>query len=98
MIEGQTGDLLVATNLNRRGVQGRVIVRCMNLANQPVRLKAGSTKSPFTGMEEGQVEDQYLTDCEVSDTEPSSEPGENNVPEHLEQLYVANMGSCEELV
>ena len=49
-------------------------------------------------MEEEQVEDQYLTDCEVSDTEPSSEPGENNVPEHLEQLYVANMGSCEELV
>ena len=57
MIEGQTGDLLVATSLNRPGVQGRVIARCMSIANQPVRLKVGAAKGPYTGVEEGQVED-----------------------------------------
>ena len=62
IIEEHTDGPPVATSLNRPGIQGRVIARCLNLTNQPMRLKAGATIGSFTGVEEKQVDDlQPLT-------------------------------------
>ena len=65
-IEGQTNGLPIATSLNRPGVYGKLVARCLNLTNQTMKLKAGTTTGTFTGVEEKQVEDlQPLTPCKV---------------------------------
>ena len=48
VIEGQTDGLPIATSLNRQGVRGKMVARCLNLTNQPMMLKAGTTIGTFT--------------------------------------------------
>ena len=45
-----------------------MIANCINLTNQPMRLKAGFITGIFTGVRRRQVVDlQLLTHCKVSD-------------------------------
>ena len=94
MIEGQTDGLPIATSLNCPGVRGKMVVRHLDLTNQPMMLKAGTTIDTFTRVEEEQVEDlQLLTPCEVKDI---STTRMTEVPDHLAKLYKTAMNGCEE--
>ena len=94
VIEGQTDGLPVATSLNRPGVRGKMVARCLNLTNQPMTLKAGATIGTFTGVEEEQVEDlQPLTPCEVQDVGTTQM---TEVPDHLAELYETARNSCKD--
>ena len=94
VIEGQADGLPIATSLNRPGVHGKMVARCLNLTNQPMTLRAGATIGTFTGVEEAQVEDlQPLAPCEVKDINLTRMA---EVPEHLEELYEAAKGGCKE--
>ena len=94
VIERQTDGLPVATSLNRPGVRGKMVARCLNLTNQPMTLKAGATIGTFTGVEEEQVEDlQPLTPCEVQDVGTTQM---TEVPDHLAELYETARNSCKD--
>ena len=58
MIEGCDHQLPVACSLNRLGIQGRVLVRCVNPGLQPLELKAGQIVGSYAAVEEGDVHDQ----------------------------------------
>ena len=97
VIEGQKDGLPVAASLNRPGVQGRTVTRCLNLTDQPMRLKAGTTIGTFTGVEEKQVEGLQPLSTEKEETSPvTSMTKGNGVSEHLVKLYEAAKSGCEE--
>ena len=97
VIEGRKDGLPVAASLNRPGVQGRTVTRCLNLTDQPTRLKAGTTIGTFTGVEEKQVEDLQPLTVDKEETSPVTSMTEGNrVPEHLVKLYEAAKSGCEE--
>ena len=60
VIEGQIDGLSVVTSLNRFGVYGKVVVRCLNVIGQFIRFKVGIIIGIFIGVEERQVEDFQL--------------------------------------
>ena len=51
IIEGETEGVLLAASLNRPDRAGRVMVRCLNITNQPLTLAAGTTVGTYTGVE-----------------------------------------------
>ena len=84
----------IATSLNRPGVRGKMVARCLNLTNQSMTLKAGATIGTFTVVEEEQVEDlQPLTPCEVQDISATQVM---EVPDHLPELYETARNGCED--
>ena len=42
MVEGQGDEVLVAASLNQPDQKGRILLRCINLSDQPVKLRAGA--------------------------------------------------------
>ena len=71
-----------------------MVARCLNLTNQPMMLKAGTTIGTFTGVEKEQVEDfQPLTLCEVKYIGTTQV---TEVPDQLAELYEAAKSGCEE--
>ena len=51
VIEGEAEGMLLAASLNRPDRAGRVMVRCLNVTNQPLTLAAGITVGTYTGVE-----------------------------------------------
>ena len=55
LIEGCDHQLPVACSLNRPGIQGRVLVRCVNPGLHPLELKAGQIIGSYMAVEEEDV-------------------------------------------
>ena len=73
IIEGETKGAILAASLNQPDRAGRVMVRCLNLTNQPVTLAAGITVGTYTGVE-GQ------------DVSTTTEGSDDRIPMPLEEL------------
>ena len=41
-MEGQNEGVLIAASLNQPDEKGRILLRCLNLSDQPVKLTAGA--------------------------------------------------------
>ena len=42
IVEGQNEGVLIAASLNQPDEKGRILLRCLNLSDQPVKLAAGA--------------------------------------------------------
>ena len=96
LVEGREGGPLVAASISRPDTDGRLLLRCMNLTNQPLCVNAGSVVGSFVGVDEADVEDPagvqigsmgQATECLVGT--------ENEVPEHLKALFEAARVNCQ---
>ena len=90
LIEGRTDGLCLATSVNQPDSQGKVMVRCLNLASQPFRVKAGTVVRVYTS----------ITEKDISEAEPldgSLEQNEADLPPHLVDLYMQAKKNCIDL-
>ena len=90
LIEGRTDGLCLATSVNQPNSQGKVMVRCLNPANQPSRVKAGTVVGVYTS----------ITEKDISEAEPldgSLEQNEADLPPHLVDLYMQAKKNCIDL-
>ena len=88
LIEGRTDGLCLATSVNQPDPQGKVMVRCLNPANQPLRVKAGTVVGVYTS----------IAEKDISEAEPldgSPVPDEARLPHHLVDLYRQAKGNCD---
>lgn len=60
LMEGQPGNLPIASSLYQPGESVQIVPRCINPTEQHLTLKVGSTIATFTGVEVDQVEDRRL--------------------------------------
>lgn len=62
VVEATQEPLLLAASLDQPPVQGhqkgRLVLRCLNLMDQPIQLNAGTVIGTYTGVEEGNIEEQ----------------------------------------
>lgn len=71
-----------------------IVVRCRNLAEQPIKLTAGSTASTFTEVEATRVDDR-LFEAKEAGPEADRKPAHREVvPGHLRGLYETAKESC----
>ena len=88
LIEGKTDGLLLASSLNCPDSHGKVMIRCMNPASQPLQIRAGTTVGTYTAVdrtdvsEEGQEQGMSDLDSKV------------DLPEHLKELYSKARQNC----
>ena len=105
MIESCDHQLPVACSLNRSGIQGRVLVRCVNPGLQPLELKAGQIIGSYTAVKEDNVQDQaWLRNGEVPREKPLDSVGiaeyaavssGQDVPDHLLKLHKQAVAGCQ---
>ena len=51
-MEGCLDGLMLAMSLNQPRLKGSVVIRCLNLMDQPLFLQAGITVGKYTGVED----------------------------------------------
>ena len=87
LIEGKADGLCLATSVNRPDHQGRVMVRCLNPAGQPLQVKAGTTLGIYTSIEEDDINEAEL---------PGECPAQHEagLPTHLTSLYTRAKENC----
>ena len=89
LIEGKTDGLCLATSVNRPDHQGRVMVRCLNPAGQPLQVRAGTTVGIYTSIEE-----KDITEAELPEESP--EQHEIGLPTHMTSLYARARENCQD--
>ena len=89
LIEGKTDNLLLATSLNCPDPDGRVVVRCINPASQPLKVKAGTTIGVYTAVEGTDIS------TDSKQTRETAMRQEVDVPEHLRELYDQAKRNCD---
>ena len=87
LIEGRKDGLCLATNVNHPDYQGKVMVRCLNPASQPLQMKAGTTIGVYTSIDEQDVSQAELPG------ERSTQHGAG-LPPHLADLYSQAKRNC----
>ena len=87
LIKGRTDGLCLATSANRPDHQGRVMVRCLNPAGQPLQVKAGTTVGVYTS-----IEDKDISEAEL----PGEQPDQYGIglPDHLTSLFTRARENC----
>ena len=55
LIEGRTDGLCLATSVNQPDSPSKVMIRCLNPANQPLQMKAGTVVGVYTSIAEGDI-------------------------------------------
>ena len=88
LIEGKADGLCLATSVNRPDHQGRVMVRCLNPANQPLQVKAGTTIGVYTSVDEGDISPAELPEKCLARQGAG-------LPHHLVDLYTQAKENCE---
>ena len=91
VIEGQNDKLLLAASLNQPDEKGRILLRCLNPSNEPMKLAAGTVVGEWYSVEE---QDIQLMNSEPRKVEITGTRPVHGVPEHLGELY---RGSCDQL-
>ena len=57
LVEGLLEGVLLAASLNRPNDKGQLVVRCLNLFKQPIKLKGGTVIGTYTRVEAQEVQD-----------------------------------------
>ena len=86
-LDRRADGLCLATSVNQPDPQGKVMVRCLNPANQPLQMKAGTVVGVYTSIAEG----------DISQAEPLDgcpEQHEASLPPHLADLYSQAKENC----
>ena len=90
IIESLSDKVVLASSVNRPGVKGAVIVRCLNPTSQPLELPAGTTIGTFTS-----IDQQDISDNENNSEGAARCTGETwEVPEHLEAMFEQACKGC----
>ena len=85
MVEGTDKEILLAASINRPGIDGRIVLRCLNVSDRPIAVKAGQVLGTYQGIEDTDVCSER-TDEAVS-IRPGTSRGRPSVPSHVEDLY-----------
>lgn len=94
IIEDKSEGLPVAAIRNQPRSDVTVVARCLNIAEQPIKLNAGSMIGTFGGMEANQVDEHSLgTAFEVNQADIEF-TGSRMKLEHFQNLYTAARGTC----
>ena len=90
VVESKTTDILIAASLNQPDNKGRLLLRCLNVTDQPVKLTSGTIVGEFIAVEEDDIEKAD----DVYKVQGNHFTSESGVPAHLREL----LGSaCAEL-
>ena len=76
VIIGCKEDIPIAASLNKPDDKGKVIVRCLNLTSQPLKVPAGYTLGSYTAVEEKEIYDPQWREVESPTTWSSGLQGE----------------------
>ncbi|XP_067940642.1 uncharacterized protein [Watersipora subatra] len=89
------GKIPLATSLNQPHKDGRIVVRCMNPLDQPLRIPAGKTVGMYTGIEENDIEmPEVKLSQRAAVTAVKQEVRSMWVPKHLQQVYEDACHGC----
>ena len=90
IIESLNDKVVLANSVNRPGVKGAVIVRCLNPTSQPLELPAGTTIGTFTS-----IDQQDISENESSQAGAARCTGETwEIPEHIEAMFKQACKGC----
>lgn len=68
IIEGCNLQLPIACSLNKSVLQGKVMIRCINVGTQPIELKAGQLIASYTAVSEKDIQIQEWEEKKVEDS------------------------------
>ena len=72
IVEGQQEEVIIAASLNQPDEKGRLLLRCLNLADQPVRLTAGTVVGEWHRVDEKDIQgvEAWLQEHKKKETMP----------------------------
>ena len=92
LVEGWSEGIILAASLNQPDEKGRILLRCMNTTDQPLKLKAGAIVGKLHAIEERDIQQMGSI---TRKTGPAGGTQGNEVPRHLQDLYARTCGQLE---
>ena len=94
MVEGAGDQCIVAASLHQPDEKGRVALRCMNLAEHPVDVAAGSVIGCYTGIQDADIGRPWRESDPKEVQRPQVGLSKVEVPLHMEELYKQTTSHC----
>ena len=94
MVEGAGDQCIVAASLHQPDEKGRVALRCMNLAEHPVDVAAGSVIGCYTGIQDADIGRPWRESDPKEMQRPQVGLSKVEVPLHMEELYKQATSHC----